>query len=334
MNLEDIAAIAGVSIATVSRVLNNKEGVGKKKRGEIDKLLLEHGFYEKNIKVSENIKKIGVIIPDLQNPFFAEIVKRISENAFSKNYQTMIFDTNENFDLEKKAVEVCLKSGISGVIICVSDGKLSPENIKKFESAGIPFVLIDRELDFYYDGIFLDDFRAGFLATEALIKEGHQEIAILAGPQTLKNLKNRYKGYLHALKFYGIEPKAEYFFQGNLQFSGKGDEVKNIFSPKLPVTGIVSSNNFMTLELLKYMNSSLNHSGKKLSIIGFDNPDYFNILDLNISCVSRPVSKMGQLAAELLIDKIENELTHTEKKIIQPHLELKGSEKFIQQFQQ
>lgn len=327
MNLENIATMAGVSIATVSRVLNNKEGVGKKKRDEISKLLLEHGFFEKNQKLSENSNKIAVIIPDLQNPFFAEIVKKISEDAFFKNYQTIIFDSNENFELESKIVEVCLKSSISGVIICVSDGKLSSQNIRKFQLAGIPFVLIDRELDFYYDGIFLDDFKAGFLATEALIKEGHQDIAILAGPQSLKNLKNRYKGYLHALKFYGIEPKTEYYFQGNLQFNKENDRIKDIFSSELPITAIVSSNNFMTLELLKYMNSPLNQSEKKLSIIGFDNPDYFNILDLNISCVSRPISQMGLLASELLINKIENQISHTEKKIIQPSLELRGSEK-------
>lgn len=327
MNLENIATLANVSIATVSRVLNNKEGVGKKKREQIENLLIEHGFYAKNSKNSENIKKIAVIIPDLQNPFFSEIVKKISEIAFSQDYQTIIFDTNESFDLEKKVVEVCVKSGLSGVIICVSDGLSSHENLKVFEKSNIPFVLIDRELDFYYDGVFLDDFKAGFLATEALIKEGHSEIAILTGSQNLKNLKNRYEGYLYALKLYGIEEKKEYYFQGSLKLENDLQKFNKIFNNTLPITAIVSCNNFMTLGLLKYINTKTDISKNPISLIGFDNPDYFDILNLNISCVSREVLKMGELAIQLLFKKIKHGFTHTEKKIIQPFIDLRGSEK-------
>lgn len=326
MNLKDIAEIADVSIATVSRVLNNKSGVGKAKRKEIETLLIESGFYNKTLKSPEDLKKIAVIVPDLKNPFFAEVVKYISEEMFNKDYQVMIFDTDENFDVEKKAIDAIVRSGISGVILCICGGTKSEENIKTLSKYSIPFVLIDRELDFYHDGVFLDDFKAGFLATEALIKAGHSNIGILSGSLNHKNMKNRFLGYCHALEMYNLDSKKEFLYEGNLDLKSGYEVMKKISDKNSSMTAILSCNNLMTLGILKYQNEVKN--SKRISIIGFDNPDYFNILNLNISCVTRSIADMGILSSKLLLKKLTSDIEHTQKIIINPNLILKGSEKY------
>lgn len=325
MKVKEIAEAAKTSISTVSRVLNNKTGVGKEKRDLIEKLLIEHGFYNNSYKMLNDIKRIAVIVSDLKNPFFSEIVKKITEEARKESYQVLIFDTDENFQNEIESIDSIIKSNILGVIMCISGGSNSEKNIKKLEDYSIPFVLIDRELDFYYDGVFLDDFKAGFLATEALIKEKHKNIGILVGKFKHKNMYNRYLGYCHALKTYNIEPNDDLVYEIDLEIEDGYNVAKDIFSKKCDLSAIFSCSNLITLGFIKYQNE-LNKKND-ISIIGFDNPDYFDILDLNISSITRSISEIGLISAKMLFKKLKNNTEHTQKIIINPVLKLKGSEK-------
>ena len=323
MTLEEISILTGSSITTISRVINDKPGVSKEKRDSIKKFLIENGFYKKGI-FTDISKQIAVVIPDLQNPFFGEIVKRISETLRESDFQIIVFDTDENFSLEEKAIETILKTNVQGVIICVTDTINSLKNLEKLEKLKIPFVIFDRELDFYQDGVFLDDFKAGYLATQFLIDKGHKNISILLGPLGVKNVKNRYSGYLYALKSNNIEINEKLVFEGNFKLDSGFNFMKYIDEENLNTSAVVSCNNFMTLGILKYKNSSNKNTIKNLELIGIDNPDYFDILNLKINCISRPISQMGILAANLMLKKISNSVDYTEKIIIQPKLEIKN----------
>ena len=325
MKLKKIADAANTSISTVSRVLNNKDGVGKEKRELIEKLLIENGFYNKSYKISSDTKRIAVIVPDLKNPFFSEIVKKITEESRKKNYQVLIFDTDEDFQNEVSSIDSIIKSNILGVIMCISGGSNSEKNIKKLDDYSIPFVLFDRELDFYHDGVFLDDFKAGFLATEALIKENHKNVGILVGKFKHKNMYNRFLGYCHALKTYDIEIDNDFIYEIDLEIEDGYNVAKNVFLKGNNLTAIFSCSNLITLGFIKYQNE--NNKKNNISIIGFDNPDYFNILNLNISCISRSISEIGSIAAKMLFKKLDGNAKHTQKIIITPTLKLNGSEK-------
>ncbi|MGL4307607.1 MAG: LacI family DNA-binding transcriptional regulator [Cetobacterium sp.] len=325
MKLKKIAEAANTSISTVSRVLNNKDGVGKEKRDLIEKLLIENGFYNKAYKIANDIKRIAVVVPDLKNPFFSEIVKKITEVARKNFYQVLIFDTDENFKNETSSIDSIIKSNIAGVIMCISGGSQSEKNLRKLEEYSLPFVLFDRELDFYYDGVFLDDFKAGYLATEALIRENHKNIGILVGKFKHKNMYNRYLGYCHALKYYNLKVDESLVYEIDLEIEDGYEVAKDIFSKKKNISGIFSCSNLITLGFIKYQREV--ERNRQISIIGFDNPDYFNILDLNISCISRSISEIGEIAGRMLFKKMEGSAKHTQKIIISPELKLKGSEK-------
>jgi len=331
MKLKEIAKLANVSVGTVSKVINNREGVGEEKRKEIEGILVKSGFYKrtKESQESAEMNKVAIVVPDLQNPYFGEIIKNISKVLRDNDYQVLIFDTDEKFELEEEAVSVILKNNICGVIMCICDGVKSKTSIDNLKNANIPLVMIDRELEFHQDGVFLDDFRAGYLATEALIKEGHTKIGVLTGPLNLQNLKNRYLGYLHALKDYNIAEENSLVFEGDMRYQDKSNynQIRKIISSDVEVTGVVSFNNFMTLNLLRFLNEEKNIKEKKISIVGFEIPNYFDILNLNISSIVSSTAEMGELAGKLLIDKLTNSAAYTQKIILQPKLELKGSEK-------
>lgn len=324
MNLQKIAEIANTSISTVSRVLNNKEGVGKEKRKLIEKLLIENGFYNKTYKLQSDIKRIAVVVPDLKNPFFSEIVKNITEEARKNRYQVLIFDTDNNLDNETTSTDSIIKSNILGVILCITGGPKSQNNVNRLSDYSIPFILFDRELDFYHDGVFLDDFKAGFLATEAFIKENHTNIGILVGELKHKNMYNRFLGYSHALKTYNLKLNNEFIFEKDLEIEDGYSVAKEIFLKRKNISAILSCSNLTTLGFLKYKNENKDF---KISIIGFDNPDYFDILNLNISCINRSISEIGVITAKMLFKKLNGNIIHTQKIIISPTLELKGSEK-------
>lgn len=331
MKLKDIAELANVSIPTVSRVLNNKEGVSEKNRLAVEKILSKENFSRKNIKFFQNSEKtkIALILPDLANPFFGKIAKVVSSDLRNLNYQTMIFDTDEVYENEASIIDsIITDRDISGVIICIADGKKSLSSIEKLKDHHLPVVMLDRELEFYQDGIFLDDFKAGFLATEALIKAGHREIGIITtGPLDLKNIKNRFLGYQHALEKYNIIPKKEHIFSSSLLLNEDFSSLKKAIHSSKSMTGIITTNNAMTLAVLEYLNEENLFSD--LSIVGIGGFDYLSLSQSKISYVNWSVTKMGSAAVDLLIKKISDKSSYTQKIIFEPDLILRGSEKII-----
>lgn len=331
MKLKEIADLAKVSITTVSRVLNNKEGVSAKNRKAIEKLLIENGFYKREEKFSQKIGvgKIALVLPDLKNPFFGEMAKEISDNLREIGYQTLIFNTNEDFALESDVIKTIIKSDdITGVIICISSNESSLENIGKLKEYGLPVVLIDRELDFHQDGVFMDDFKAGFLAAEALIMEGHREIGIITTPIELTNIKNRFQGYLHALKKYDIPFQKDYVFYSSLLLEKDLSAFKKVFDKSTKISCVITVNNTMTMAFLKILNQK-HYVDSTISLIGIGNFDYFDILQNNVSYVDWDIKGMSEAAVTLLLKKTENMDSYTRKIILEPHLILKGSEKYI-----
>ncbi len=332
MKIQDIANLAGVSSATVSRVINQSGYVKSETQKKIRKIIKEYNF--KPNAVARSLSKnesstIGVIVPDIKNPFFGEIIKGVNEVADINQLNILLYDTNEKFEKENKAIDILIEQRVKGAIICVSSDKCSHENLKRLTSAGIKFVIFDRQIkDNNYDGVFLDDVQGGYISTEALIKAGHKEIGIITGPLTSVNAMNRYNGYCKALEDNGIALNKKNVFEGNFKFDSGYKIMNEIIKNKKNITGILSCNNFMTLGVIKAMSENKLKISEDMALISFDNPDYFDMLDLNVSSIKRPVKDMGRVAIEILLNKFDRP-SYTQKVIISPELDLKGSEILI-----
>jgi LacI family transcriptional regulator len=206
--LTDIARAMGVSASTVSRALHNHPDISVKKRESI-KSLAQKLNYQPNALAqslaSRTTHTIGVIIPDIERPFFASVVSGIQHKATEFGYKIIICQSNESHKTEVANIQTLMSNMIDGLLICHSKETDTFEHIKLHARRGIPIVHFDRVCeDMDTSKILVDDVNGGFCITEHLIQQGYQRIALLGGPEHLAITQKRALGYKNALQQYSI----------------------------------------------------------------------------------------------------------------------------------
>lgn len=331
MNLKtkDIAFKSGVSIATVSRYINNS-GYVKSETKELIKQAI------KDLKCEDNntsAKSIALILPDLSDLFFVDILKGINEEVMQKGYNLITFDSNQSIKRELQILESLSEFDIGGIIITPVSGDL--ENSKsyddKLKSLNVPVVLIDRDLVYSnFDGVFIDDKKGAFDGVEMLINAGHKNIAIITGPLHNKPSIERLEGYKEALRFNNITYKEEYIYEGDFQVESGYKQTNNIIKENKDTSAIFVSNNMMMLGCINAIHENNMKIGKDISLVGFDDLEFLNYVGLDISVVARPTAEMGQIAFDLMEKKIHNSEPYSVQNVVlKPYLIQRGSEKLI-----
>lgn len=313
MKLSEISKQLNVSNSTVSRVINNKPGVNPKTRKIVKSFLIEN----KIIKDDDN-NNIAVIVPDLENPYFGEIVKEVSHILLQKDYQVSIYDTDENIEIEEKVIKNIIKNRVAGVVFCISDGFISAKHVEMLQESKIPLILFDRELDSYLDGVFLNDFQSGAQATEKLIEKGCKNIALIHGDMSLKHVSNRCSGYKYTLAKNNIPINDKIIFEGDMKIESGFQIMKTISNSFQDVDGILILNNFMTIGAINYINNTNIDLYDKFKIFGYDIPDYVHGLNPKFNYVARSRKDMGKQIAKLILKKITDKNYYMQKIIIDP----------------
>lgn len=336
ITINDIAKKAGVSSATVSRVLNNSGYVKEETKQKILEIMKDLNYSPNAVarSLSKNTTNIiGVLVPDINNPFFGEVIKGISMIADSENLNMLLADTDENIEKEFKALELLKEQRIRGIIITPTSDKnqFNADYLNALENLGIPIVLIDRDVKYSnFDGVFLDNINGAFEATEALIKEGHKKIAIIAGPTTSKPGRDRVRGYEKAMAMNKLNIDENYVFYGDFKLESGYNITKEIMKMKDRPTAIFTCNNMMTLGCIKALYEKNIRIPEDIAIIGFDEIEMLNVLGIKVSVVSRPTTEMGKVAMTILSERLKNnDNPHTKRIILSPKLILKGSEKLV-----
>lgn len=332
MNIKtkDIASKSGVSIATVSRYLN-KSGYVKQETRELIKNAIQEIKKQENIYEKE--KNIAVVFPDLSNMFFTDVLKGLTEEADKLNYNVFSFDSGESIEKEMKIIDALKDFNICGLIITttIRNRETTKKHVQNLNSLGVPIILIDRDLIFCdFDGIFSDNKKGAFDGVDTLIAEGHKNIAVITGPLDYETAQLRLEGYKQAHKVNELEINESYIHEGDYQIDSGYNLTKEIINNNKDVTAIFSCNNMMTLGAINALNEMDIKIGENISLLGFDDLEFFTYLGLNISVVSRQTSEMGKIAFEVLSKKIlEEEPYATQNIVLKPSIVLRGSEKLI-----
>lgn len=336
INIRDIAREAKVSSTTVSRVLNNSGYVKDETKEIILKKIKELNYTPSAVarSLSKNESTtIGVIVPDIENPFFAEIIKGISSLADEKNLNIILCDTNETVSREIKSLNMLKEQRILGIIITPTNdnNEMSNDQLSTLENMGIPIVLIDRDVKHSnFDGVFIDNIRGAYEATRALIKEGHRKIAIIAGPDSSKPGRDRLTGYKKALRMGDIPLDEKYLFYGDFKLDSGYNCTQELLKIEDRPTAILVCNNMMNLGCIKAIYEHKLNIPKDIAIIGFDRVKMLDVVGLNISVVASPNIEMGKRAMELLLKKLDKKhKTGNVRITLLSKLILKGSEKLI-----
>ena len=335
---KDVAKRAKVSVATVSRVMNQSGYVSDETRNLVLKTFNE--LANEDLIFSQSISNrktniIGVVIPDIANPFFAEVIKGISEVADKHSVSLLVCNTEEQIEKELRYLELFKTNTILGLLITPKTDQhhYNSQYLYQLEALGAPIVLIDRGINLsHYNAVFVNNVTGSFEAVDTLIQEGHKDIAIISGPMSSKPGRERFYGYENALRSNDMKVDDDLVFFGDFKLESGYEMTKKILTLKNRPTAIFATNNMMALGSVKALIEEGLKIPEDMAFIGFDDVDMFEIMNLNISTVSRPTVKMGEVAAEMLFELIGNKQvkTHSIKEILlETRLVLRGSEKLI-----
>ncbi|WP_064091166.1 LacI family DNA-binding transcriptional regulator [Rossellomorea aquimaris] len=305
-NIQDVAKLANVSIATVSRVINNQGGVRKATEERILKAIEELGYIRnaaaRTIKRKES-KTIGVIVTDITNPFFPLVMAGIEQKAREKDYVTILSSTNESPVVEEKIIRNFIERGVDGIIITTADE--SGDQLKLLQDQNIPVVAVDRSIkNFEVDTVLVDNVKGSYQAVQQLILMGHRKIAIICGPQNTTPGLERFLGYKKALEDYNIPFDERLVINGDFGEDSGYSGTKQLKELDERPTAIFSSNNLMTIGCVKALNDLNWKLGSEVSFIGFDDVDIATFLNPKLTVVSRQMNVIGEIALTLLYERI------------------------------
>jgi LacI family transcriptional regulator len=337
VTINHIAKEAKVSHATVSRVLNNSGYVKDETREKVLKVINELNYTPSAIARSLSTNKtntIGVIVPDINNLFFGDIIKGITEIADKNNLNIILCDTDEDKDKELKAINVLKQQRIQGLIITPTFYKNSPsdENLNALKALGIPIILIDGHVEYLdFSGVFIDHIKGAYDGTTALIEAGHKKIAIITGNMNSRPAKERLLGYKKALEANNIAISNEYIFYGDYEYETAYELTKEILKMDNRPTAIFVSSNNMIIGCIKAFYEEKLNIPQDMAIIGFDKVNVLNILGMNISFINGPSIELGKIGMNMLLENLGKDKSREIKRVtILPELMLNGSEKYIE----
>ena len=340
MNIIDIAKIAGVSTATVSRVINHSGKVKEETRERIQEVMDEYNYVPNAIARSLCMKdrfSIGVILPDIKNEFFSDVIQGITEITEQSIYNILFFNTDERNEVEHDYLKVVASERLKGLLISpVSDhDEVTAAELKHLEKSGVPVVLIDRNLEGkQFDGIFVKNFEGAYDGVQALINEGHKKIAIITGPGNSLPGKERLRGYIKAMEDNGLPVRKEYQVSGNFRIEKAYQQTGYLLSLPEPPTAVFCVNNLTSLGCLKYLTEHHLVPGKDIAVMGFDGITALNIIEYPFSAIERDARMQGREAMKLLLKKLDmikegENMKGDSRKVYVPYkVVLRGSEKY------
>jgi LacI family transcriptional regulator len=338
ITLQDIANHAGVSNATVSRVINNPTSVAPKTRKNVLSVIKKFNYVPNAVarSLSRNETNIiGIIVPDITNPFFGKIIRGINTILREMDYNIAMCDTEENILNEDASLQMLRKQHVRGLIFTptIEEEKTNGLKLLEIEQSGIPVVVVDRGINFSnFDGVFLDNVKAGLDATQSFINAGHKKIAAILGPADSKASMERALGYRRSLDMNKIHVDPRYILNGSYDMECGYEMTKKLLELDEPPTAIFIGSSILSKACINALLDSNLKIPQDMAIIGFDEIPYMKSFGIDISYIDRSVREMGEFAAKLLIDKIKNSQQgeHVCKRIIiSPKLVLNGSELYF-----
>lgn len=307
--IRDVAKLAGVSVSTVSRVLNQNGYVNKETEQKvvaaISKLNYEPNAVARGL-ASKKTGTIAIILPDISNPFFPELARAVEDVARTYGYTVFLCNSDDHSDKEKSYIDVLHKKYIDGIIF--ASNTLTGSDIERMHKQNTPFVVLDRTPDQESCSIVRSkNFHGAQLAVEHLLEVGCKKIAHIYGPQHFSTARERLMGYEDCVRDYNwFSPSL--MIPGDFSMNG-GKKAAEILLKRFPdVDGIFIGNDLMAVGALKVLNQKGIKVPDEMAICGFDGISLTEMIEPEITTVAQPIYEMGALATRILIKKIERHL--------------------------
>ena len=305
--MKDIARRTGLGLATISSYFNGGN-VREKNRIKIEEAI-EELHYEVN-EVARGLKTnatrtIGVVIPELNNTFCAEIITGMEDVLRSHGYATIVCDCRTDKKLEREAVEFLTRRRVDGIINMPVDEE--GNHLKRFQKTGKPIVLIDRKIQgINCDSVLVDNKKAAEDAVRYFIERGHQNIGIIGGPEEVFTAQERMAGYYKALESAGIPVRESLIWHGDYTIQGGVRGLEELVQNNPEMTAVFVTNYEMTMGAMIGVNELGIRIPEQLSMIGFDNLQFARACNPKLTIVAQPTDGIAKEVAKVMLDRLEN----------------------------
>ena len=307
-SLQEVARRAKVSIATVSRVLNGSDKVVPETRATVEQALRALDYRPSRVARRLRMNNgrahlVGLIIPDIQNPFYAEIARGVEDAAYAAQYALLLCNSDENPEKERFYLDVMRDESVDGIVLPPFDE--TDAAVRAFAQTGIPVVCVDRSLaSAKTDLVEVDNHRGAQDAVEHLIARGHRHIGLIEGRTQVSTSRERRRGYLDALAAHGIEPRKELMRAGDFKQESGRVLAHELLDLRKPPTALSVCNNLMTVGALAALHQRGLRVPGQVAVVGFDDLPWAEALDPPPTVVRQPAYDVGRQAMELLLKRI------------------------------
>jgi LacI family transcriptional regulator len=303
LRIGDVARLAGVSNATVSRVLSGSPRVRPEARERVLAVATRFGYQPSQL--ARHLRKgrtdvVGVVVSDIENPHFASLVRAIEDAVYRRGRRVLLCNTSEDAAKEGSYLQVLAAERVLGVLLSPSDER--GQEIGKLLDLGIPVVAFDRSVtDPRADSVTVDNRGAAERATQLLIGLGHRRIGFVGGLPGVQTADERLAGYLCALSAAGLEPVVR---QGDFSLEGGRRATAELIVERPPLTALLVGNNLMTLGALDVLREGRVRVPDDVALAAFDDPPWARLIDPPLTTLAQPLRTMADTAVSLLFERI------------------------------
>ena len=325
----DIAKKLEISPSTVSRALSDHPDIKIETREKVKKIAKELRYtpnpIARSLKSSQT-KTIGVVVPEIKHDFFSSAISGIEEVAYQSGYTIIVCQSNESYEREVINTNALMYHRVAGVVVSISQQTKNGKHFKELLRRRIPLVFFDRVCDdVKASKVVIDDYKSALHAVTFLIEKGYKKIAHFAGPKELGMCKNRWKGYVDALKQVHRTPYNGFVRYGGLHEQDGYNAMDVLLSEKTLPDAIFAVNDPVAIGAYQRIKEAKLKIPDDIALIGFSNNKITSLVDPQITTIDQPSFEMGKMAAEILIQTIEDKLTEPKTLVLDTTLIVRGS---------
>ena len=327
ITMTDVAREAGVSLMTVSRVVNHKEDVSPPTRQRVLDIVERLGYRPSSIArglVTQHTGTLGLVVPDIDNPFFSGIVRGAELEAYAEGYSVFLCNSNEGPERELAVLESLEEKQVDGVIVCSSrlEKKVLQSSLERFSAV----VLVSRKLEDKRIGtVLIDDELGGRMATQHLLQTGHRNIGVISGPSISHSSRWRVKGYRKALESTSISFNLDYIEHDSPTVECGFEIARKLLTSHPELTALFCHNDLVAVGALQACARLNIRVPEDIAIVGFDDIPMAALVSPPLTTCRVPRYQLGAQAMRMLMENIAGPTSLTNEILLRPELVVRAS---------
>lgn len=320
--IKDIAQYANVAPSTASYVLNNTKNVTPETRERVLRAARHFDYHPNQLARSLKTRRshtIGIIVPDIANAFFTEIVQGIEETASREEYSLILCSSSESQEKEERCLQTLLSREVDGLIILGTGKKLT------YQSIAVPTITVDRNLDTQYGSVTVDNVKGGFIATDYLLQKYSGEVLMLTSDLLTNTYQERFEGYRQALQKRSLPFREKLILHCPVSYAGGMDAVGAALGKGLSFGSVFAANDLIALGAIKALLLKGLRVPTDIAVVGYDDIPAAEFTSPSLTTIRQPQKEMGHLAAKILIEKITEKSNQPRHIVLDPALVVRES---------